>query len=83
MDSTTTDTATPFGVTIRDARHARRMTQTELAREIGCSKQAISAYERGRAWPPPPQLVRIADTLGISPSVLVNAIRDATPPVAA
>lgn len=45
---------------IQQARKRARLSQLELARAIGISDKAISAYEKGRAIPPLPKLREIA-----------------------
>jgi uncharacterized protein len=52
---------------IRTAREMAGLSQAELARRIGTSQPALSAYERGHR-PVSPELVRrILETLGIMP----------------
>lgn len=47
-----------------EARLAKRFTQTDLANEIGVTRQSISAYEGGAKKPDPTTMVAIAKALG-------------------
>jgi len=48
------------------------LTQEDLAKKIGVTKQAISNYEKGRSSPYLSKLKPIADTLGVSASWLIG-----------
>ena len=48
---------------LTEARFAKRMTQTDLARAIGVSRQAVSAYELDAKRPEPSTMMKIAETL--------------------
>ena len=52
-----------MGRRLRASQEARNLTQTELARRIFKSKQAVSAYERGRAEMMATNLAAIASAL--------------------
>src|SRR5262249_19552489 len=55
-----------FGDALRRLRHARRLTQQELAERAQMSALGISALERGRRRAPRPDTVRLlADALGL------------------
>ncbi|WP_048859943.1 helix-turn-helix domain-containing protein [Acidisphaera rubrifaciens] len=54
------------GARVRDLRHARGMTQSELADAIGVSRSAVAQWESGRAGQATPHLRRVADVLGVS-----------------
>ena len=41
----------PFGQRIRDVRRASRLTQREVASELGVSRRSIIRYEQGRSSP--------------------------------
>jgi Zn-dependent peptidase ImmA (M78 family)/transcriptional regulator with XRE-family HTH domain len=45
---------------LRDARIAKRLTQTELAARVGVTRQAISGFEQGQVNPEPTTMGRIA-----------------------
>ncbi len=47
---------------IKKARILAKLTQKQLAEKIGVSVKTISAYETGRAIPPLPTLLQIAET---------------------
>lgn len=49
---------------LRDARKAKRMTQSALAEIIGVTRQSISAYEAGEKVPEPENFSRIVNALG-------------------
>lgn len=46
----------------------KNMNQSELARQVPLSRDAISSYVRARSLPEPANLKRIADVLGVEPS---------------
>ena len=48
---------------LRAARVAMRLTQTELARRVGVTRQSISMYEQGLTVPEPPVMERIASAV--------------------
>lgn len=45
---------------IKDARVDARLSQAELAKEVGVSDKSISAYEQGRSTPPFEKLKKIS-----------------------
>lgn len=55
-----------FGRRIKTARAERRMTQEELARTIGVTKSAMSAYENGLTDPRVSLLPTLASALRVS-----------------
>lgn len=48
---------------LTEARIAARLTQTDLANDIGVSRQAVSSYEAGEKKPDPATMRRIADVV--------------------
>ena len=58
-----------------------QMTQSDLARRIGVSKDAISTYARRRSLPAPPTLRRISTALGCKPEDLLPKRFDHAPEV--
>lgn len=48
---------------LRDARRALRLTQEELGRRIGVTRQAISSFESGARSPEPDTFAKLADEL--------------------
>ncbi|MGH8903622.1 MAG: helix-turn-helix domain-containing protein [Egibacteraceae bacterium] len=51
------------GDVLRDLRALRMLSQEQLAHAAGCTREEISAYERGTRRPRPAQLDRIVDAL--------------------
>lgn len=60
------------GVTIRQLREARHMTQAELAEKIGVSSKTISKWETAKGLPDISLLQPLAQALGISLIELMN-----------
>ena len=54
-----------LGQRLRSARRKREMTQAELAKAAGCSRNAIGQMERGEIRPAPDSLRRIAEALWV------------------
>lgn len=52
-------------MTIRDARLAKKMTQSELAKAIGVDSAMISRYENGQTRPPAKNLILMAPVLSV------------------
>ncbi|WP_052540232.1 helix-turn-helix domain-containing protein [Corynebacterium glyciniphilum] len=63
------DDASMFGHRLRHARLERGMPQTALASGI-CSASAVSRWEGGQSIPPEEIIMRLADRLGLSASLL-------------
>lgn len=61
-----------IGETIRNIRKSIGMTQLELATAIGADPGTIRKYESGRRNPKPATLEKIAQGLGIEPSLLTE-----------
>ncbi|MDQ2710353.1 MAG: ImmA/IrrE family metallo-endopeptidase, partial [Actinomycetota bacterium] len=59
----------------RVGRTAQGQTQAELAAEVGITQAALSRYENDLREPEPEVLVRLADTLGVTPAFLTQAGR--------
>ncbi len=57
---------------LRRIRHARKMTQEELADRVGLSPRYIGSVERGVASPTVTVLGKLATALNVEPSVLVT-----------
>jgi transcriptional regulator with XRE-family HTH domain len=60
-----------FGTRIRKAREQVDLSQAELARRIGISKNAMNAIEAGTTDPRASRIVAIAQELGVSTDVLL------------
>ena len=67
-----------LGENIRKSRKKASITQEQLAKMIGVKRSVISKYENGMVDPSFSQLQRIADSLGINITELVD-INDVSP----
>ena len=54
------------------------MTQSELAKAIGCHDREVSRYEQGSVKPREARLRRIAKVLNVSPAWLLFGEQEAT-----
>ena len=63
-----------LGRVIRDARHARDLTQVELAERLGVSQVAISRWEVGGTTPRLPHLRSLASHLELDLARLVSLL---------
>jgi transcriptional regulator with XRE-family HTH domain len=75
-----------LGDRIRQARERVGLSQIELARRIGLSKNAMNSIEAGDADPRASRIVAIAQELGVSTDALLlgpptTGSREHTPPV--
>jgi Zn-dependent peptidase ImmA (M78 family)/transcriptional regulator with XRE-family HTH domain len=61
---------------LRDARKVARLSQSDLAEQIGVSRQAVSAYERGDKSPEPVTFQKIAEVLGQPVGFFTNKDRE-------
>lgn len=62
---------------IEDCRHSLNISQSELARKIGVTPQAVQKWEKAKTVPRGTTLQRLADVLGVSPAYIQFGI---TPP---
>jgi transcriptional regulator with XRE-family HTH domain len=62
-------------VNLRRARHAKKMTQEELAEAADLSARYIGAIERADKSPSVSVLGRIADALMIDPAELIQPVK--------
>lgn len=60
------ETKKAMGLVIRERRRDLRLTQTELAAELGVSQAAVSDWERGACNPSFAQAWRLAEFLGLT-----------------
>src|SRR5260370_18478675 len=67
-----------IGKALAQARTARSLTQTELARRAGISRQALGAIESGAYHPGVAIAIRIARELGTTVEALFGEIDDET-----
>jgi transcriptional regulator with XRE-family HTH domain len=70
---------TPLAQALIAALDAKRMSQAELARQLGVSRETVSAYCRGDVIPPQKRIMRINEILGAE----LEARRKLTVPVVA
>jgi transcriptional regulator with XRE-family HTH domain len=63
-----------FGLWVRELRHRRKLTQTDLAQRAGISLTYVCEIERGRRNPTIAVVVRLAQALGTTPSRLMSRL---------
>lgn len=68
---------------LQRARKAKALTQTDLAKEVGLTRQAVSAYEQGAKVPEADKLIEIAKILEQPISYFVAPEREAFGPFSA
>lgn len=56
---------------IKELRQAKRMTQVDLAKRLGLTKQCVSNWENDNVLPSVEMLSRIADFFGVSTDYLL------------
>jgi len=61
-----------FEDTIRQLRHSRRMTQEDLAKQLGITRTVVSAYENGVRQPSHEVLWKMAGVFNVSLDYLYN-----------
>lgn len=64
-----------FGERLRGYRKAKRLTQQELAEQIGVSDKTVSRWESGGGYPDVPVLVPLARALGVTVDDLLDEQR--------
>jgi transcriptional regulator with XRE-family HTH domain len=64
--------AVTMGHAARQARHARQLTQEQVAGQLGVSSEFYSRIERGLAHPSLETLLGMADVLGVSVDALLG-----------
>lgn len=68
-----------IGDRIRELRSARRMSQTELAKAIHVSQQAITKWENGKSEPSSSAIDGIANYFNVSSDYLLERTSKKTP----
>lgn len=63
---------------IHALRLAKKMSQVELAKELGVSKQSVSNWENDNILPSIEMLERLADVFSVSTDYLLSRSRDET-----
>lgn len=67
-----------FSKRLYDLMVSRHWTQSELARQAGLPRDSISTYIRGKSFPSPLSLQKLADAFGLEPDELLpNTIESA------
>lgn len=67
-----------FGRRLQAVLMDRNLNQSDLARAAGLGRDAVSTYVRGRSFPEPKNLAKIAQALGVSTQALLpNTIASA------
>lgn len=69
--------------TIRRARAASGLSQSEVAAATGIRQPSLSAYENGKTEPRPETIARILDATRVRPSISLQSHRDEVISVAA
>lgn len=61
-----------LGPNVRRLRQSRGLSQEELGRRVGASKQSVSNWENGNIMPSIDLLLRLADCFGVSTDYLLG-----------
>ena len=64
-----------IGARIATLRKQQKLSQSQLAKDIGASRDIIGKYERGENSPSIEMAVKLADTLGVSVDYLLGKER--------
>jgi transcriptional regulator with XRE-family HTH domain len=73
--------AREFGVRLTQYREQRKLSMTELARQIGIDYMQVYRYERGQSVPSLETAIRLAAVLQMPLDVLANGKEAAAPPI--
>ena len=60
---------------IRHTREQKKLTQAQMAKDIGIKQNSLSQYETGKRKPNEETLKRIADYLGVTKDLLVESYK--------
>lgn len=66
-----TPTARQMGKTVRQIRQAKGLSQAELAKRAGLSREYINKIEAGKYDPPLSTINALAEALGVTPGKLM------------
>jgi transcriptional regulator with XRE-family HTH domain len=66
-----------FKQRLRELREAKRLTKTQLAEQLGISRQLVTAYENGSTAPIITLFAEMADYFGVSADYLLGRESDA------
>ena len=61
-----------FADRLREARKAKRYSQTEVSRMLGVTQQAVGKWETGRSTPDPQTVARLAEILDTTADALLG-----------
>lgn len=64
-----------FGITLKNLRTSKQLTQAQLAQRLGLTKSVISAYETGLRMPSYDILIAIAKIFNVSTDFLLGLER--------
>jgi repressor LexA len=67
-----------FSDLLKECRKSKRMSQSELAAQLGVTQQAVGKWESGRSSPDPSTIARIAEILGTTADYLLGLYRPST-----
>ena len=76
LGSNTDQTKEEFGEKLRHYMNKRGWNQSDLARESDLRRDAISTYVRGKVFPDPSNLRKLADALDVAPGDLIKGMSD-------
>lgn len=65
-----------FGERVRSLLNNMGMNQSDLARAAGMPRDSISNYVRGRVWPDPHNLRKVANALHVAPMDLIPGLSE-------
>jgi transcriptional regulator with XRE-family HTH domain len=65
-----------IGLRLRAARIAAELTQQDVATHFSCSRQAVSAWEGGRAMPDLAELIQLASLYAVTTDSLLVGVSD-------
>lgn len=63
---------TAFASRLKDLRKKKKISQAQLAKELGVTQQTVCMWERGRRRPPISTISSIADLFDVKPSFLIG-----------
>ena len=73
MDKTKREIGKRIGHNIALARTQASLLQTQVADRMGVGQEVVSRWENGKIVPPIPQLLKLAQVLGVDPAWLLTA----------
>ena len=65
-----------FSENLRELRRAARLSQEDIARELGLAKSTVSMYERGNRKPNLQMLAKLSELFSVSVDVLLGTAPD-------